>query len=327
MADIPKFSLYGETEPQVDESIQSTLPLRAWYDLSYAEKEIALQELRNLGWLSDGSSEILSTIYYLNHHFLRSCPGQNLHKIAPQRDSYGRDNSAQRREAAANDFELIFLNEESDALVLRMLSKLADAYIDKHFYTAASKETDEEKQQLLVASAFEKFDRLASALNHIFEQFSVNQLVTRSGIVPRQENLISDVVYKPTLQILSAPKWASVDADLRRMFEDYRDCSYAEAITKAHSAVHRFLQIIAGEEGKSGKGEVGKLFAKAKFSGKIPVNKFTEPLISVLQNYFPSERATNSTAKPALKEAGSSDALLMMNLVMVFLQHCLQAGN
>jgi hypothetical protein len=108
------------------------------------------------------------------------------------------------------------------------------------------------------------------------------------------------------------------------MFEEYRDRNYAEAITKAHAAVHRYLQILVGEDGKSGKGEVGKLFAAAKEAGLVPANRFSEPLVNLLQGYIVSERATNSTAKPALREATASDALLMMNVVLVFLQHCLQ---
>ena len=43
-----------------------------------------------------------------------------------------------------------------------------------------------------------------------------------------------------------------------------------------------------------------------------------------IQSFIVSERATNSTAKPALQMADSSDALLVMNVLTVFLQHCLQ---
>lgn len=123
-------------------------------------------------------------------------------------------------------------------MVFRMLSKFAESHID-HF--------DE---------AFNKFNQLANCLNHIFEQFAVNQLVTRNGFVPRQDDKITEEVYIPTLSILADPKWKSVSTDLALMFEDYREENYAEAITKAHRAVQRFLQVLVGEEGKSGKGEV-----------------------------------------------------------------------
>lgn len=88
--------------------------------------------------------------------------------------------------------------------------------------------------------------------------------------------------------------------------------------------MQRFLQISVGEEGKSGSGEVEKLFTDAKAAGLIPSNRFTDRIIGAIQGYFSEERATKSTAKPSLKETTSSDALLMMNVVMILLQYCLQ---
>ena len=53
MAKIPKFRLYGEDDPRIAETIQPRLALRKWDDLG-KEKEIALQELANRGWLRNG---------------------------------------------------------------------------------------------------------------------------------------------------------------------------------------------------------------------------------------------------------------------------------
>jgi hypothetical protein len=108
------------------------------------------------------------------------------------------------------------------------------------------------------------------------------------------------------------------------MFDDFQNAKYSETIAKAHSAVQRFLQVIIGEEGKNGKGNFGQLFSEAKKNGLISDNQFTGPVINAMQRYIPSERANNSTAKPAVKDATYSDALLMMNVVMVLMQHCLQ---
>jgi hypothetical protein len=325
--EVPEFHLYGQDDPSVEESIQPKLALRDWADLSKEDRGIAYQYVVNNGWLKDYSPEILRTIAYLNEAFLRQCPGKNLHKIKPERHHHGGDNQHERGRAASADFEIIFLRERSDSMVLRMLSKFASCHITQHDLDAAKREADEGKRKTHVDSAFRNFDRLANCLNHIFEQFSVNQVVTRSGFVPRQDEKITTEVYEPTLRALSDPKWRAVSEDLAKMFEDYRDRNYSEVITKAHAAVQRFLQIIAGEEGKSGKGEVGKLFQAAKAKGLIPVNRFTEPLVTVIQGYIVSERATNSTAKPTLKDATSSDAMLMMNVVLVFVQYCLQGAN
>lgn len=325
MINIPKFLLYGQDNPDIERSIQPSLALRKWGDLSVAEKEVALQELRNNNWLKNYSREILWTIEYLNAAFLRQRPGEQLHQIKPESDRPGfSGNEPEREKAALSDFEHIFLNAPSDALVLRMLSKFAKSYIDSAYYHRAEVAKDTKEKAEYLEKAFDYFDRLANCLNHIFEQFSVNQVLTRSGFVPRQDEKITDEIYTPVLKILADPKWKTVSDSLAGMFEDYREENYSEAITKAHSSIQRFLQILVGEEGKSGKGEVGKLFNKAKQGGIIPVNRFTEPIISVFQRYISSERATNSTAKPALKRAIPSDALLVMNVVMVFLQYCLQ---
>jgi hypothetical protein len=323
---IPKFLLYGQDDPEIETSIQSSLAFRQWGNLSDSEKQIAFQQFENSGWIDSYSPEILQTIEYLNHEFLRQCPGKHLHAVTPQRDHYrgGYGNESERMKAAILDFQHIFLKDKSDAMVFRMLSKLANSYIDSHAYGRAVGSKDRAEREKLIEEAFNKFDRFANCLNHIFEQFAVNQVVARSGFVPRQDNKITDEIYIPTLRVLADPKWKPVSTDLTKMFEDYQEGNYPEAITKAHSSVHRFLQILVGEEGKSGRGEVGKLFQKAKEDGVIPVNRFTEPFVGVIQGFIVSERATNSTAKPTLKEATASDALLVMNMVMLFLQYGLQ---
>ncbi|MCX6719286.1 MAG: hypothetical protein NTZ38_02845 [Candidatus Taylorbacteria bacterium] len=326
MIKLPKYLLFGQDDPKTEAEIQPTLILRQWSDISTADKQIAFQELENNGWLEYYSGEILTTIEYLNHHFLRQCPGKHLHGIKPENDRAGMryNNDSERMKAALTDFEHIFLQEKSDALVFRMLSKFAECYIDGYSYRQAAEAKSEEDQKKYTAEAFRRFDALTNCLNHIFEQFSINQLVTRSGFVPRQDTKISEDIFVPVLRVLADPKWRTVNSDLAKMFEDYRDENYPEVITKAHVAIQRFLQIIAGEEGKNGKGEVGKLFQEAKNKGLIPINHFTEPLVNVIQGFIVSERATNSTAKPTLKATTASDALLMMNVIMVFLQYCLQ---
>lgn len=156
---------------------------------------------------------------------------------------------------------------------------------------------------------------------------AVNQLVTRAGFVPRQDEKIAEQLYKPTLAILADPKWKTVSGDLSDMFVDYREQRYPEVITKAHSVVQRFLQILVGDEGKSGKGELAKMVSEAKRRGIIPTNRFVDPVVSAILSYIPSERAINSTAKPAVKETTPAEAMLMMNVVMILLQFCLQNVN
>lgn len=326
MTKIPEFQLYGQNDPNIEQRIQPNFGLRRWDELKKSEKEIALQELKNRGWIDLDSREILKTIEYLNFHFLRQCPGKNLHKIKPT-PSIPDDHNFTRIEAANTDFQNIFLQAETEALVLRMLSKFAECYIDKEQLNLVKITKSALKRNEYIKKAFKNFDILSNCLNHIFEQFSLNVLMTRNGFVPRQDENITKQIYIPTLKVLSDPKWKNVSDDLSQMFVDYREKRYPEAVTKAHRAIQRFFQILVGKEGKNSKGELANLFKDARNQKLIPINRFTEPIINVFQNYIPAERAAKSTAKPSIAEATSSDALLLMNVVMVFLQHCLQKRN
>jgi len=315
---IPKFNLYGENDPHIDEAIQPKLAFRSWDDLSDSEKQIALQELINKGWVNDDSTEVFDSIEHLNYHFLRICPGKALHSTPRTEKMYV------FMKVALEDFQKIFL-KESEPIVFRMLTKFAECWIDSSSYEAARNAIEQKERDGYVKHAFLRFDNLSNCLNHIFEQFAVNALLTRNGLIPRQDEKITKEIYMPTLKVLSGPIWKNVSQDLAEMFSDYHEKKYSESITKAHCAIQRFLQIKTGQEGKNSKGELKNLFNEAKKNGVIPINRFTGPIIDVFKSYFPSERASNSTAKPTIKDASATDALLMMNVVMVFLQHCLQA--
>jgi len=324
MVDIPKFALYGDGDPQIEESIQPRLDIREWGDLGIDEKKIALQQIQNMRWLRDDSANVLSAITYMNDAFLRQCPGKRLHAITPDFDFQGRRNNENEiRRAAYLDFCDIFVGEKSESMVLRMLSHFAKSYINEDYLRSAEISEDIETKSKNIEQAYSKFDFLGNCLNHVFDQFSINIQLTRNGLIPKQDEKITKDIYEPTLKMLADPKWKTVSDNLAQMFSDYTEGDYPEVITKAHSSVQRFLQVLVGEEGKSGKGEVGKLFGKAKEAGILPIDRFTEPVINVLQGFIVSERANNSTAKPAIKDATSEEALLIMNVVMVFLQHCL----
>ncbi|QPD02689.1 MAG: hypothetical protein Nkreftii_000463 [Candidatus Nitrospira kreftii] len=329
-SEIPKFALHGEDTPAFDDSIQPTLDLRSWSDVPKEERSTALRQIVNSGWMNK-QGEILGAIAHLNATYLRLCPGKNLHNTNPQKDiRFGRNFSHlvdySLREAAANDFARIFL-EEAEPLVLRMLSKYAQLLIVPHALAKAKRTVDSNERAKHVRDAFESFDRFADCVNHVFEQFAVNQLMTRTGFMPRQDKTIEQELYKPTLKALSDPKWGPVNKILAPMFEDFRESRYSETITKAHSAVHCFLQILVGKLGTNAKGELGRLMKEGKEAGLIPTNRFTEPFLGNIQSFISSERATNSTAKPSLMPTSSSDALLMMNLTLVFLQYCLQGRH
>ncbi|MEP3475646.1 MAG: hypothetical protein ABJN57_05465 [Hyphomicrobiales bacterium] len=326
MTDIPTFKLFGEDDPDFQSSLRPDIGYRDWSDLSIEERTNAFKELIHSNILNLDGDAVIETIKYLNYNYLSLCPGKNLHNT-PRIDNRGRWNRGELKNSAYKDFTDIFIEEKSSEIVMLMLSKFVKNLIRQNVLERAQQELDTEKKEELIKSAYAGFDRGAKCLNHIFQQFSIRWEVTRGAFVPRQDVKISELIYQPTLEILSDPKWQSVNSDLSKMFDDFQNAKYSECIAKAHSAVQRFLQVIVGEEGKNGKGNFGQLFSEAKMNGLISFNQFTEPVINAIQRYIPSERANNSTAKPAVKEATYSDALLMMNVVMILLQHCLQNLN
>ena len=314
MIDIPNFKIYGENDPIIESRIQPKLDLRDWDSLQPSEKEIALRELlnRNLNFnLRYDISRVKEVIQYLNTRFLRALPGKNLHEC----ESKNIDN------AAWMDFCNIFLAGNQE-LVLVMLSRLLFVSIHMPFLDEAKETKDNETKREKIDSAYREFDSLAKVLNHIFDQFCVNIWVTRNGIVPRQDDRITKEIYEPVLKVLSDPKWQPVNDILSDMFEDYQQKNYSEVITKAHSSMQRFLQILLGK-GKNGKGEFGKLVTQMKDETFILKNSFSGRIISAIQGYMSSERQNKSTAKPSAEPATSSDALLTINVLMVFIQHCL----
>ncbi|MDE0119620.1 MAG: hypothetical protein OXM55_06405 [Bdellovibrionales bacterium] len=315
--EIPKFSLYGVNDPKIRERIQITLPWRSWDMLTREEKETALQELENNELLS--YNNILITIKFLNKNYLRKLYGKNLHRC---------DNNLHHFHyvrAAVKDFSVIFLTEKSD-VVLCMLSVFAKNFIDECHLNQAEQSDNYDNRKKYIELAYAPFYRLQNCVNHIFDQFCVNQVLTRSGFVPRQDKRVLDQIYTPTIKCLSDPKWSLVDNDLRSVFQDYRNGDYQEAITKAHSVVHRFLQIYLNKGNKNHKGELGKLFQEFKRDNIISDNVFVIKIIDAVQSFVSSERANKSTAKPASKNVTSSDALLVVNAVMIFLQYCLKAN-
>ncbi|QQS58756.1 hypothetical protein IPN35_04085 [Candidatus Peregrinibacteria bacterium] len=316
---IPKFHIYGKDNPQVEYLIQAKLDLRSWEDLTKEEKEIILLQLSNNGWIKDYSTEILHAIKDLNYHFLRECPRKRLHKTPPQKEDRRRyDLDYDQIRAATEDFKDIFLNKKSEPLIFRMLSKFAEGFIDHTNYRWAEEATEEEKINQYIKEAFSKFDRLANCLNHIFEQFSINALMTREGIIPRQDQKIAEDIYVPVIQLLSNPEWKAVNEELKSSFDNFHNKKYEDCIASAHNVVQGFLQIlIHGEYGKNGSGELAKLFSEAKTEKE----KYFSEDFDFFKNFFSAFRANKSTSKPKKQSATSDDALLMLNVVMIFLQH------
>lgn len=325
MSDLPKFRRYTVTNLEAGVRIQPELGLRGWDDLTESDKKTVLDQLVRQGWIDSASDNALSAVEYLNRNFMRVLPGKRVHATVPGQSRvsmYGRDHDLLR--AAYLDFGQILLTASGD-LVMEMLSRFAEGLIDRFEYQSAERTTDSSEREKHLNNAFQKFDRFAASLNHMFEQFGIDQVVHRTGFAPRQDDVIVENLYKPTLALLADVKWKNVSNDLGEMFAAYRSGNFPEVITRAHSATQRFFQILAGsDEGKNGKGELKELVGILKKQGVLPSqDRFVEPVATAILRFLPAERAANSTAKPSMRDATNSEALLVMNTVLVLMQFCL----
>ncbi len=297
VTEIPQFKLYGEDDPMFFERIQSRLELRSWSKLSTDEKTTIYENLYiKIFRYKYSNTGVVNAIEELNYQFARIQPGINVHKKKVETGHL--PGEAILDVAAHEDFRNIFINKKSEELVLLMLSLYAKFLIDEHILDLAKHETDSELRMRRVKTAFRSFDYFAKHLNHLFDQFGVNIIVTRLGFAPRQDKHIVKNIYEPTLEILSDPKWDSVNSIFREVFAEYQTQRYPDAITKAHNAVHQFLKIVFGMEGSSGKGQFGKLVKKAESQDIISKTKEIQVLINWITRFLPSERANKGSAKP-----------------------------
>ena len=129
MTTIPKFKLYGEDDVTFFEKIQCKLPLRPWSSLTAEETRIIYQDLARANWFRENHEIVVQTVEQLNHKFKRILPAKSTFKFIPK--SMNHDLSQHYVDVATADFERIFICEESEDLVLFMISLFARNLIDQ----------------------------------------------------------------------------------------------------------------------------------------------------------------------------------------------------
>ncbi|MFA6314885.1 MAG: hypothetical protein WC648_00735 [Candidatus Paceibacterota bacterium] len=307
------FKFWSATQSEALKELHPTLGHRSWDELSIQEKDNVWHYLKN--YFSDENLRTFFAIHYLNeNHKYRSYGKHFLHE--------------QTEQSARMDFEHIFRNESQNVL-LELFSCFCQAILaeraDKALYRS-SNETDEEFENRLNEYRYKDFDKFAERLNDVFEHYGVNVLLTRQEFIPRQDEKITKEIYIPVLQFLSAEQWAPVNRDLRDAFKAYQektDQGYSNSITHAVTALQAFLQIIV--DGKSGSSEgIISLVKKAQEKDAIPADKFSSEIFKNLDAVLMRERGKSGDAHPKQEYANEKNARLVLNLVMVFIQHCIQ---
>jgi len=316
MFKIPKFRIYGEGSKEIQEKINPKLELREWNQLTKDEKQTAYKFF----WNHHFQRPAQATIKYLNTEYLSVAPGANLlDAVYYRRDELG---------AASQDFQRIFLNENQD-LVFAMLAKFVDYFINHdELNLLEGRDIGRDEFNRRLDQVFYSADIHIKSLNHIFEKFAVNQVFSREGLFPRQDQKIIEEIYQPTLKVLSDPKWKSVNTHLVKMFNDYRDKNYDDIASEAYNSVYAFLKVVNKIDGGNSKGEFAALFKEA--SNSIDQTESVKRFLSHISSFISDARSNQGSAKPTVENQiplSSSESLLIMNEVMILLQYYLTSQS
>ena len=226
---------------------------------------------------------------------------------------------------ACADFYRI-LTEESENVVLELLSIYAQFLIEE---IEESLEQNQDKSikgynQRKEKEKWRLFDKFGADVNEIFSHFNLNVYLTKLGFTFKQEGKLIKEVFEPVINILSHPQWREVNKSLSNAFSEYHKkspLSYSNCVTNAVTSVQAFLQILCN--GKTGTGDISKLIGEAQTKGLIPNDSFTKTIFKNIQSILMQERQDKGIAHPPKDYATEKNARLVINLVMVFFQHCI----
>lgn len=229
--------------------------------------------------------------------------------------------------SACCDFYEIFVTQDG-YVVMELFSLYSKVLIIERADETISKEEDEKEQEYqrrLQNWKWEDFDEFREDLNEVFTDFGINLYLTRQGFMPRQEGKIVREIYEPVLSYLSDPRWKEVSKLLSDSFNEYRKNSsqgYSNSVTNTVSTIQAFLQIVVN--GKTGKGEISKLIPEAQKENLIPNDFFAQKIFANIESILARQRQETGIAHPKKEYASEKNARIMLNLAMIFFQHCIQ---
>ena len=336
------FKLWSELNPKAKKELKPDFGLRSWNSLSSDEKYKIWKYLEWYFFDKDIKTKYkgyypLRKIHY--YKFFGEPPENEKKKkriyfsIADLNHKYKAKSYAKNfledntLNSACHDFYEIFMNQDENVVMellslysLLLISERAEGTIHKK-----EGKSEEEYNQRLENWRWEEFDKFRKDLNEVFTDFGINLYLTRQGFAPRQEEKIIKEIYEPVLNYLSHSKWTEVSKILSDAFDEYRKNTpqgYSNCVTNVISAIQAFLQIVVN--GKTGKGEISKLIPIAQKKKLIPDDFFTQKIFDNLESVFARQRQETGIAHPKKQYANEKNARLMLNLAMVFLQHCIQ---
>ena len=336
------FKFWSETNTDVKKFLKPDLGLRSWNDLSSEEKQkiwyyldwhfFDAQIKEQYGIMGNveerfyefygkyrekeyKQNAIHESILYLNE----------IYKAKSFARTYLKNPNLN---TACYDFYNIFMNKE-EFVVMELLSAYAKFLYeftkdDDSIYKLED-ETEEDFLQRKIKAEYKFFDNFSNRLNDVFLQFGIKYYLTRDGFIPRQDEKIIEEIYEPVLNYLSNPKWKKVNEILSDAFSDYAKNTpqgYSGCVTKTISSVEAFLQILV--KGKIGGKKLSQLISEAQKKDLIPNDIFTQTIFKNIDAVFARERKSTGDAHPKDEYATEKNARTILNLAMIFLQHCIQ---
>lgn len=302
------FNKWSQLNPSARKILSPDLGIRSWDEVTTQQKQTIWLHFINRGWF-DASEETHSAVRKFNDdnkarsfcNHLQQHGGPHL--LMMRYVSQGVDECCFKH--ARTDLDHIFHTEEQDVFY-ELLS----------YYVVALEHDSLDK---------EKATRFRNLFNDISNQFGLNVLLNESGFILRQDKKITEGIYVPVLNYLNDKKWEPVNRDFGDAMSAYlknTEEAYSSSITLTISALQGFMQIVVN--GEIGKGDLGDLIKLAQSKKLIPNDPFTVKIFKDIESILMQERQTKGHPHPKKEYANEKSAKLILNLTMIFMQHCLQ---
>lgn len=302
------FKSWSENNQNVKAILRPNLGVRGWNELPQKDKEIIWRHFTNKGWFAVDKETHRGVYSFNEDNKARAFCNHLLNHGGPHyMEMRGIRQYMEKccQEATLLDLQHIFHTEHQD-VVYELFS----------YYVLALQQDILDK---------EKITRFKNLFNDISDQFGLNVLMAKDSFIPKQDKKIIKEIYEPVLDYISDPKWKKVNEILSDAFSDYTKNTpqgYSNSITNTISAIQAFLQIL--NDGKIGKGNISRLIVEAQKNDLISNDFFTQKIFDNLESIFAKERQETSIAHPKKEYATEKNARTMLNLAMIFFQHCIQ---
>jgi len=300
------FNKWSQFNTSAKKILLPNLGIRSWGEIDSVQKENIWRHFINKGWFAADEDTHKATYSFAQDYKARSFCNHLLQHGGPhQLNLSGFLTSKCCLEAAQKDFNYIF-HEETQDVVYELIS---------YYMTVLKKNSMNIKLSSLFVIIF----------NDISDQFGLNILLNDGGFILRQDKKITEEIYMPVMNYLNDKKWEPVNRDLGDAMSVYltnTEESYSSSITLTISALQAFMQIVVN--GAIGKGDLGKLITEAQSKKLIPNDPFTTKIFKDIESILMEERQAKGNPHPKKEYANEKSARLILNLTMIFMQHCLQ---